>query len=52
LTPPFVLSLSTNRRYYGDEIANPRIEYGFAMTKWAPVSGVSKEPNPAWQLSC
>ena len=24
---------STNRRCYGDEIANPRIEYGGAMTK-------------------
>ena len=24
---------STNRRCYGDEIANPRIEYGVAMTK-------------------
>ena len=24
---------STNRRCYGDEIANPRIEYGLAITK-------------------
>ena len=29
---------STNRRYYGDEIANPRIEYGVTMTKWVRVS--------------
>ena len=26
--------MPANRRYYGDEIANPRIEYGGAMTKW------------------
>ena len=26
--------MSTNRRCYGDEIANPRIEYGVVMTKW------------------
>ena len=25
---------SANRRCYGDEIANPRIEYGVVMTKW------------------
>ena len=29
---------STNRRCYGDEIADPRIEYGVAMTKWERVS--------------
>ena len=29
---------STNRRYYGHEIANARIEYGVAMTKWVRVN--------------
>ena len=35
-TGPFVLSLSKDRlRVFGlIEIANPRIEYGIAMTKW------------------
>ena len=28
---------STNRRCCGDQIANPRIEYGVAMTKWVRV---------------
>ena len=27
-----------NRHSYGDEIANPRIEYGVAMTNWLRVS--------------
>ena len=35
---------ATNRRCYGDEIANPRIEYGVAMTKWVCVSNST---NPA-----
>ena len=30
---------STNRHCYGDEIANPRIEYGVAMRKWVRVRG-------------
>ena len=26
--------MPANRHCYGEEIANPRIEYGLAMTKW------------------
>ena len=35
-----------NRRCYGDEIANPRIEYGVAMTKWIRMSD-----RPAYHVS-
>ena len=31
---------STNRSRYGNEIANPRIEYGVAMTKWVRESPI------------
>ena len=39
--------MPANRRCYGDEIANPRIEYGGAMTKWVRMSqrGVLKLPK-------
>ena len=30
---------SANRRCYGDEIANHRIEYGLTMTKWVTMKG-------------
>ena len=32
--------MSTNRSRYGNEIANPRIEYGVAMTKWVRESPI------------
>ena len=43
--PVEVEHTSANRRCYGDEIANPRIEYGVAMTKWVRMSlrGVWKD---------
>ena len=46
-TGPFVLSLSKDRlRVFSlIEIANPRIEYGVAMTKWVCMS-LPKESLP------
>ena len=36
----------TNRRCCGDEIANPRIEYGVAMTKWVRMSRLGGRMPP------
>ena len=48
-TGPFVLSLSKDRlRVFGlTEIANPRIEYGVAMTKWVRTRKRSSLTPPA-----
>ena len=38
------LNTRCHRRSYGDDIANPRIEYGVAMANWARVSA-------GWRMS-